>query len=468
MNEAAHDEIWGEWWLPHTDERLHGRLTFDRSEGARLTLLGDLASLAPQAWSRPALFGETIHGTKLTLLEPFWLERPPPIAGLSLPNAKTLVSAHVLLRGTHATSEKDFPVRRAVVRVRGLRELCLRPPVPRIGVTKGFVGDGEGEQSEQTVDVPDGKLTFVHQRYETRSEYRQTVEVDAEVEIAADAPSPLGEFWKEWLAPLQGLIIFAGRDPTVVESLVVIQPSTTDVHPAIRRGSTVNWREERVEVLMPLPGLSADTRHDYLRALLPLAVLGDDAPAFIRRWWELHRKLGPATELLMSALGSRLFLQNRLLNELSFAESYHRVLHDEPPITDEQHETYLEAMLATVEDPSHRKHYRTRLRYAAAQGQRQRLKWIIRRAKRALPELSGLKAKLADQLVYTRNALTHLDPSGPLALQDEPLYRAIELLEIAIQANLLMDLGFSPQDAGELIRTSYINQTPFIPIAESE
>ncbi|MGH8300194.1 MAG: HEPN domain-containing protein [Steroidobacteraceae bacterium] len=463
MTEAADDEIWGDWWLPGADELLHGRLTFDRSEGARLTVVGDFAALPPRAWSRPALFGESAQGTRLTLLEPFWLERPPPIEGASFSNVKTLVSAHVLLRGTHAASEEGFPIQRAAVRLRGLRELCLRPSIPRIGVIRGFVGDGEGEQPEQTVDVRGGRLTFVHRRYETRSEYRQTVEVDVEVDIAADAPSPLGEFWKRWLAPLQGLIIFAGRDPTCVESMVVIQPSTTEVHPAISRGSRVNWREERVEVLMPLPGLAADAKYGYRRALLPLTVLGDDAPAFIHRWWELHDTLGPATELLMSALGSRLFLENRLLNELSFAESYHRVLHDEPPITEEQHATYLEAMLTTVEDPAHQKHYRTRLRYAAAQGQRQRLKWLIRRARKALPELSGLKAKLADQLVDTRNALTHLDSTGASALTDEPLYRAIELLEITIQANLLMDLELTANDAGGLIRTSYINQTPFIP-----
>ena len=42
--------------------------------------------------------------------------------------------------------------------------------------------------------------------------------------------------------------------------------------------------------------------------------------------------------------------------------------------------------------------------------------------------------------------------------------RHLTWLEITIQANLLMDLGLSAIDAGGLIRTSYINQTPFIPI----
>jgi ApeA N-terminal domain 1 len=466
MPEEPRDESWGQWWLPGTEERLVGRLQFDRSEGARLTLAGDFAELPPRAWSRPALFGETADGTPLTLLSPFWLQRPPPIAGLSLPNAKTLVGSHVFLRGAHA---ETFSISKAAVRLRGLRELCFRPAVPRMGVTKGFVGDGDGELFEQHVDVVGGRLSFVLQTYETRSEYGQTIERDVEVVITAETALALDDFEEQWLAPLQGLVIFAGRDPTFLESMVVVQATTTPVHPAIRRGSgTVNWDEERVEVLMPLPGLTAEPRHGYQRALVPFAVLGDDATAFIARWWELHRKLGPVTEVLITAIGSQLFLDNRLLNEMSFAESYHRILHNEPPITDAQHDAYVEAMLATVQDRDHRQHYKVRLRYAASQGQRQRLKWLIRRAKEVLPMLAGLNSDLADQLVDTRNALTHLDPAGPSALRDEGLYRAIELLEVAIQANLLLDLNFSPQDVSSLIRTSYLNQTPFISVEPSQ
>jgi hypothetical protein len=82
--------------------------------------------------------------------------------------------------------------------------------------------------------------------------------------------------------------------------------------------------------------------------------------------------------------------------------------------------------------------------------------------------LAGLNSDLADQLVDTRNALTHLDPAGPSALRDEALYRAIELLEVAIQTNLLLDLNFPPQDVSSLTRTSYLNQTPFISVGPSQ
>jgi hypothetical protein len=200
---------------------------------------------------------------------------------------------------------------------------------------------------------------------------------------------------------------------------------------------------------------------------VPFAALGDDAPAFIARWWALYEQLGTsAATTLISALGSRLFLDNRVLNEMSFAESYHRIVHDDPPISEAEHEQYVDAMLATIETGTHGRHYRDRLKYARSQSQRQRLKWLIKRIKPLFPELAGLKPKLADQLVDTRNALTHLDPTGPDALKDEPLYRAIELLEVTIQANLLLDLELAPEDVVGLIKASYVGQTPFIGVPE--
>ena len=256
---------------------------------------------------------------------------------------------------------------------------------------------------------------------------------------------PLGEFDEKWLTPLQGLVVLAGQDPTVIESLVVL-----------------DLGERPVEVLMSRPGLTAEPRWDYQRPLVPFAALGPAAAEFIRGWFDLYDQLGGAMLFFIGALTQRMFLENRLLNEMSFAESYHRTVHDRPPISVEEHDEYTKAMLETIEHRQHREHYRVRLRYAAAQSQRQRLKWLITRAIETLPTLGALTASLADTLVDTRNALTHLDPEGPPALTGARLYRAIELLEVAIQANLLLDLKLPPEIIAALFDLAYRNRTPFV------
>ncbi len=213
---------------------------------------------------------------------------------------------------------------------------------------------------------------------------------------------------------------------------------------------------------MSRPGLTAEPRWDHQRPLVPFAALGPRSHDFVRRWFDLYDQLGGAMLFFVGALSERMFLENRLLNEMSFAESYHRTVHDKPPISDDEHDEYVKAMLETIENAEHRDHYRVRLRYAASQSQRQRLKWLIRRAMDTLPRLEALKASLADDLVDTRNALTHLDPTGPPGLTGTRLYRAIELLEVAMQANLLLDLELSPDMTSVLFDLAYDNRTPFV------
>jgi hypothetical protein len=110
----------------------------------------------------------------------------------------------------------------------------------------------------------------------------------------------------------------------------------------VDRGNTA------IEVLMRVPGLAAEPRRNHGRPLVPFSALQDAAPTFISGWFELYDRLGPAMLFFIAALSERMFLENRLLNDTSFAASYHRILHDEPPIAAEEHAGYVAAMLKTI------------------------------------------------------------------------------------------------------------------------
>jgi hypothetical protein len=183
---------------------------------------------------------------------------------------------------------------------------------------------------------------------------------------------------------------------------------------------------------------------------------------FIGSWFRLYTELGQAALTLMSALGSRLFLDNKLLNEVSFAESYHRLKHDQPAVPAEDHERHTAAMLNAVPDAEHRDHYEQILRYAAQQTARRRLKWLITRTAEVLPDVDWLKPRLANELVDTRNSFAHLDPRTRPPLTDAKLFYGIVRLEVVLQANLLLDLGIDPSVARQLLMISYRNQAPFV------
>jgi hypothetical protein len=124
------------------------------------------------------------------------------------------------------------------------------------------------------------------------------------------------------------------------------------------------------------------------------------------------------------------------------------------------HERNVSTMLKTIKDKAQRDHYKQKLEHAGEQNTRQRVKALVRRAHQTLPPVSGLDAKLADQLVNTRNALTHLDPTGTRGLEGVDLLYATARLELVIQTNLLLDLQLGKDKVGELVLTSYYNQMP--------
>ena len=423
----------GTWWLPGTSERGEGELDFDPVDGARLTVRGLLPGMLPPAYSWPALVGEAHDGGLLTLLKPVGLGQTLSGGGAGT-TAETRLHAHVLLRGIHVASDADFVFARTLVRLRGLKELCFAPAIRDEQLVRFVAGDATAPRAQE-VPLTGGRIVF-----------SMTPDGDVEALLDVHDPLPLEEFEEKWLIPLQGLVVLAGQDPTVVESLVALDVG-----------------EGPVEVLMSIPGLTAEPRWDYERPLVPFSALGPFATDFISGWFDLCHQLGGAMLFFIGALSQRMFLENRVLNDMSFAESYHRTLHNEPPISDEEHDEYVKAMLERIGNAKHRDHYRVRLRYAASQSQRQRLKWLIQRAGDTLPTLAALKPGVANDLVDTRNAITHLDPTGPPGLTGTRFYRAIELLEVAIMANLLLDLGLPPEMTAVLFDVAYNGRTPFVP-----
>ena len=62
---------WSEWWIPgHPETRVHGALTFDRTDGARVVLADALPDVHAAPFPAATLQGEAIGGKALTLLAP--------------------------------------------------------------------------------------------------------------------------------------------------------------------------------------------------------------------------------------------------------------------------------------------------------------------------------------------------------------------------------------------------------------
>jgi hypothetical protein len=460
MEESVRE--WSEWWLPGGEEHpAVGEVRFSASDGPTITLFQLPPGLHPTGQSHSTLLGRTFDGTKLTLLEAIVTSQEVQLGGGSS-RIRIDLRGSVLLRGGHRDDGATLPVQRARVRFEGLRNLCLIESVVDDRPVS-FLQSAVGARRQITVDG--GSLTFETLELGSTSKFGRSSELEVSVLVEANDEVPLGEFEERWLMPIQGLVMFASREPSVMNAwtLLLADLESSSYHPAVTHGmSAAFWAEEPVEVLTATPGLVAEASANYERPLVPLGALTSGVDDFIASWFRLYAELGQAALTLMSALGSRLFLDNKLLNEVSFAESYHRIKHDQPTVPADDHERHTAAMLSVVPDANHRDHYKQILRYAAQQTARRRLKWLVARAAEVLPDVEWLKPRLANDLVDTRNSFAHLDPSSQPPLTAAKLYYGIARLEVVLQANLLLDLGIDSSLVRQLLMISYRNQIPFV------
>jgi hypothetical protein len=269
--------------------------------------------------------------------------------------------------------------------------------------------------------------------------------------------------WLErWVAQIQDLVVVGMRQPSATISVSGINAGDLGLN-GLRHDVKIH------QVWHPLV-------HDLLwtayqgRALLPANAV-DDIGELIARWFALHRDLGDAAQFLFGTINDRdLLAVNRMLNLLAFAETYHRRKYDEPPLTKEQHDTFRKDMLGQLPSQYERDVYGGRLQHANAQSQRQRVRWLVRRAATADPRLENVKKALVDSLIETRNHLTHFEPPNEWVSNTSYGYALLAAaLEYVLEGNILLDLGLDEERVQECLAHGHgwDDPIPELPIDEA-
>jgi ApeA N-terminal domain 1 len=431
---------WTRWWVPDEPEtRALGSLRFDTATGAHLILLEPLPGVRAGEMPSRTLLGETPDGEALTLIQPIAVSQSRKTGGRDLWSLTT-IEAPTMLRGDHEPLPAGLTLDHAIVRFAGLREVCEHVwPKHDDGTGKWlpFIGDDWGGRA---VELTDGTLTF---RRTQLSDGAQ----DVDVVISPRKQISIGTLEDDWLQPLEAFVLFAARGPTLLQSFHVVRRA-------------VGAAETSIEVLTQTPTLAPKPPSSYDRLLLPFAALRNAAPSVMNAWWHLYSDLGPAAGFMNAALAGDVFLEFKLMTRMSFLESYHRIRHGEPVVAKSKHRQLVTKIVKSVEDDELRAHYKAALGHAYESHSRDRVKEMVDRAAATLPDVAGLDDKLVDNLVDTRNAFVHLDPTGPKPLDDIDLVYGTARLLLVLQTNILLDIGLSAEQAGSLILTSYQREMP--------
>jgi ApeA N-terminal domain 1 len=329
----------------------------------------------------------------------------------------------------------------ASVGLRGLREF-LRGGLQDQALLATSPEDAQGDFI--TIDMPWGSLGLYIAGGPThtgQNEVHYGVRAHAQLELDGEATLRRVD---ELVEPLRDLIAFSTGRPSAVTGLQLLgAPDAEGVH----------WQHRREFKVVRPPEVPPDHRRlrDFCALMLNPATVPQRGN-IIARWYELRASLGPVWPLFFATLADPWMTpESQLLSLTSFAEGYHRTLHNAPPLTDDEQAAAVAAMLAALPDRRHRDHYRSRLQYANSQSQRARIRELAMRAL-GVATAWDLDARLVcAQAVDTRNWLTHWGDRGQHVQDGDRLEPLLRRLYVILAINLLLDLGLTGQDTARQV-----------------
>jgi hypothetical protein len=215
-------------------------------------------------------------------------------------------------------------------------------------------------------------------------------------------PAALAQAESLYVEPLRDFVLFATRRPTYVTSMTIYRDQ------ALRDGLRL------LRSPHPQPTELATRPVDALA--LNLRDIADPA-AMLARWFELRQQVGPVWSLLFSTLQGGGLLEDRFLGIVAFAEGYHRVLHDDAPLSPELDKQTKTAIMDAIEDKDARRVYRQALAHANSQTLRDRLDRLCERTLETIAwELDV--PNFCAAMVHTRNWMVHWGQRGQQAVED--------------------------------------------------
>jgi hypothetical protein len=438
------ETIEGRFWLPDDRHRSYGRIDYDPVEGVRVHLVDTNLGRRTENGRLEGpgyvdvVHGETLGGTPLTLLGVYPTRSTRYGFG---PSGGDIVDAFAsaLIKGAHLMQIEDVSAQHYGLTMFGLKEFLTGGTVELGPLRPGTEDDDSSDRLK--VPLPDGvELLLVASRRRSFSFDRQASELEASAGFTFDSPRSLPEVDRDYIQALQDLVLFATRRHCHVTSLSANGDHPYDSVRVIRRP-------------YPRPREAADV---YALAL-NLSEHGDPAK-IVADWYSLRQRIGPVWNVFFAALDRpESLLEDRFLGLLSFAEGYHRAIHDRPPLTRAQERAANKAIKQAIEDDTVRRVYKQALAHANSETQRERLDFLIGRAMDVLEDLWYLDRELfASQLIHTRNWLVHWGSRGKQTVEaNAGMVELVRSMIVILYVNLLLDLGFDGDAAARVVGSGW-------------
>lgn len=446
-------EYSGLWWLPSSQEdMIAGTLTFSNQDGIHLNLIGSFKEMTKLSSleTYPLILGVTSGGKLLTLYD--CME-----SGLrrSFPGFMSQqLSARTAYIGAHFADPQEIRFHKTRVQYSHLPDWVRLSGFHTQYTVRNQVGF---DKYELTYTLPEEvkattakgtvSVTYAfHTRDDLLGEVNLRQSVSARIE--AQEAQPFEEGLSQFIYPLQNFLSLATARPNSVLDVVAYSDQ-----------KTVNGPNGKVELPIQVVFRTVFQEAEPHKPLFPhdmlftLQDVSDDFSEVIGRWLGVADELDSVCNLFFSVqYKPEMYLEQRFLNMVRAAESYHRRRFSNQVLSEEEHRNRVDYILAQTPE-KYGNWLVEQLQYSNEPSLRRRIKELINTTDEVVSPLVPDRKSFIQKIVDTRNFLTHYDPSlRDGAVRGAELYQYTQTLSFLVQMCFLRELGLSSQRCVELFR----------------
>lgn len=463
--------MWGEWWIPSDpDHRASGHLVFDESGSATLHVVGELEQIEPvERFKRiltsspdtyPLVHGHCTGNKSVSLHRCRWYSGSISTTGGP---SYAIINAELAVVGALTSPLEELQVEEI---------RCSTPHLPAWSELCGFDAQEVGRQF----------ATFNRRRRKARLTHTRRSPIDVgsgggfRLIVSHEiAPIPLSAGMtsvsvneKHWLSLLfheRQTFSLASKELVIACNLISLaighltRPTVTEVRlsPESRQSGKFDPTYARVVCVQSRVSERA-TAHNHEMLFTPLKLGRKRFGQILRRWVSMYGQLQPVLDLHFFMLGnSDPPVEEQFLAAIQVVEALDRRIHERLDLPQHKHSKRMDVI--TRHCPGeHRQWLADKLRFSNEVSLRKRLKALIQEHESVLGDRIN-RRKFMNQVVATRNFLTHFSPSATgYAREPSEFIEMSGKCRLISECVLLSKLRFSPEEIREMFNRSPLHR----------
>lgn len=447
----------GYWWLPSDpDRQIAGILSEEPSGGSYLHLLGCFTEgpRHPDNEFYPVICGSAAGAGRVLLAKCLlsnWSDAGDRTQSYFSTDYKPLIAYLGLPTAHHHDAESALA--EVIVHFSSLPIWWDESGFERPSQSDGTVSVYHGQVADLILDFPDFQVTFANRRSMAFGTHGLTLEEKCSIVIrAADQPKSLDDWLSCAIQPIQEFLTFAVGARALLNDVDGILPRT---------------ELPSDEMLFPVRILfdrflgSAETARSIpfpIEQVLPYYRTRDRLHDIVGRWLNLYALIDPAIHIYSLSRDVRhryAYPEVAFLNAVQALESYQDARMPNTVMERREYNQIAKLIKRALSGNQHTGRVLQQLQRVQFNTQREQFEALFEATDPLAAPFVPDRTSFIGKVVSTRNYYTHLNPKlKERILGRKEMIDATEILWILFEMLLLMELGFSHQDALTMMKSS--------------